>query len=430
MSPEFRPYRTLLFLVALAALQSVHTGPVCAQNQRGLGPGGSRLTKPDPPSSGTGFGPGTGFGASTASGARSSGGSDTSGTRCVSIQCADGTVVGCNETCPRPSSAPSSGGPRSTSPSYREPTPSSGVGDAWRAEEERRRREEARKAEEERARRAEFEKGREEVYRTLKGAAGGELGLKGAGQNGSLQLKGGDASARAASRPAKAECGPSNEASTVNLCGFDPGKPIVVDIDTAKGRRRAQISLRTLEHDSYDAGFKAILERDYEAAVQHFRSAQKQLGDDLFVRNGLALAQDLLRVQRQKAQLDAARRAFHEGVQLGFARDYAGAVAQLNRAVSLDPTNARYRDELSFMQGVGAGAALERDKNADATRRALARKAFEVAEKAVVPMALGDWPSAVATLRAALVVYPDDPTVQDVLDIAVAAQKKQAARSR
>jgi len=60
----------LVFLVAgLAPANGL------AQNKSGLGPGGSRLTKPDQPSSGTGFGPNTGFGPSTGFGSSSSGSS-------------------------------------------------------------------------------------------------------------------------------------------------------------------------------------------------------------------------------------------------------------------------------------------------------------------------------------------------------------------
>jgi tetratricopeptide (TPR) repeat protein len=76
-----------------------------AQNKQGLGPGGTRLTEPPKPTpSGTGFGPNTGFGPSTGFGSSSSSSSGNTppGTVCVSIQCADGTVVPCNSSCPHP----------------------------------------------------------------------------------------------------------------------------------------------------------------------------------------------------------------------------------------------------------------------------------------------------------------------------------------
>jgi len=92
--------------------------PGIAADQFGLGKGGTRLTRPDPPSSTTGFGPNTGFGPSTGFGSSGSGstsgstsGGSSDGTKCVSYWCAaTGTAADCKTGCPHPQQPGSTGG--------------------------------------------------------------------------------------------------------------------------------------------------------------------------------------------------------------------------------------------------------------------------------------------------------------------------------
>ncbi|MFH1718257.1 MAG: hypothetical protein ABIF19_12965 [Planctomycetota bacterium] len=192
-----------------------------AQNQQGLGPGGRRLTKPDPPSSSTGFGPNTGFGAGS-----SSSSSGSTGTRCVSIQCADGTVVPCNSSCPRPSASPSSPSSPSTSGAGGYAGPQSGPAqpsgpsqtDSWREEQ-------ARREAEERQRREEFEKSKQSALKELKGVESTEIALKGFEKEGELGLK--DATDGSALKDI------NSDPSVVDL--RDKKKPYALDLTVVKG---------------------------------------------------------------------------------------------------------------------------------------------------------------------------------------------------
>ena len=112
-----RPRRTgagrCTVAAALLAATMIAT-PGIAADQFGLGKGGTRLTRPDPPSSTTGFGSNTGFGPSTGFGSSGSGqtsGGSSDGTKCVSYWCAaTGTAADCNTGCPHPQQPVSPGG--------------------------------------------------------------------------------------------------------------------------------------------------------------------------------------------------------------------------------------------------------------------------------------------------------------------------------
>lgn len=192
-----------------------------AQDRQGLGPGGRRLTKPDPPSSSTGFGSNTGFGSGS-----SSSSSDSPGTRCVSIQCADGTVVPCNSSCPRPATSPSSRSSPSTSegggytgPQYA-PPPTSRPSQVDSLREEQARREAV-----ERQRREEFEKSKQSALKELKEVESTEIGLKGFEKGGELGLK--DATDSTVLKDI------NSDPSVVDL--RDKKKPYVLDLTVVKG---------------------------------------------------------------------------------------------------------------------------------------------------------------------------------------------------
>jgi hypothetical protein len=207
--------------IALAVVFLMEPLTGLAQDRHGLGAGGRRLTKPDPPSSSTGFGPNTGFKSGS-----SSSSSDTSGTRCVSIQCADGTVVPCNSSCPRPSTSPvspnipsASGGGGYAIPQFVPSPPSApSQSESWREEQ-------ARREAEERQRRAEFEKSKQSALKELKGVESAETDLKGFEPGGELGLK------------------ETTVSTTLRDINFDPSvvdlrdkkKPYVLDLTVVKG---------------------------------------------------------------------------------------------------------------------------------------------------------------------------------------------------
>ena len=305
-----------------------------------------------------------------------------------------------------------------------------------REEEARQRRaEEARQAEAERKRREEFAKSRQDALHLLKGVESGELGLKGLDQDNDLRLKGSKASTlRDAPSATKArganKCPPSQDPAVVALCQRDPNKPITVDQGVVKGKHKFQVSEKTLNNENYVRGFDAIRAGDYPVAVQHFKKAKAELGNDLLVRNGLALAEDLVKMQKRKTRETAAGREFHQGVMSAIHGNYDVGIEHIRKAIALDPGNPRYRDELTFVQGVKTGVAVAADKEQDLRRKAIAEKAFQVAEKSLAAMYRHDWTSAIAILEAALMINPDDRTIKDVLAIARNAERKEAAAQR
>jgi len=181
--------------VALTAISLV------AYADRGLGPGGQRLTKPSPSSS------------SSSSSASSSG---VSG-KAVLNQCADGSYVPANMSCPRPSGASSSGsrsssGSAGASPAYEPSVP--GVererqGQEQEAQERLQREAEAERVRQEQARleserRARFERDRQDALGTLK-MPDFDGALRGSGPGsgeGALQLKSATESTDAPAPPA------------------------------------------------------------------------------------------------------------------------------------------------------------------------------------------------------------------------------------
>jgi tetratricopeptide (TPR) repeat protein len=216
----------------------------------------------------------------------------------------------------------------------------------------------------------------------------------------------------------------------VDLSHLDPSKPAVVDPRAARGQKKFQVSEKTLTNDSYVKGFDAIRAGDYALAVQHFKKARIELGNDLLVRNGLALAEDLVKMQARKAQTDAARLEYLDGALYAIHGNYDAAIRHLRTAVELQPANALYRDELSFVQGISTGVKIATERETDLRRKAIAEKAFQVAEKSLAAMYRSDWTSAVAILEAALLINPDDRAIKDVLAIARNARSKEVAAQR
>lgn len=347
-----------------------------AQNKSGLGPGGTRLTKPDAPS-----------GSSSSSSSSSSG--LPAGTRCVSIQCADGTVVPCNSSCPRPASGSSaSGTPGSAPGSVRAPSgggyavPQSGAPQNLQlGVPDARQEDQARRDAEEQRRREEFARSREQALQLLKGVQPADLGVKGFDGEAGAALKDGDGTGlRDAPAP-------------------QPKKRNIV------------ISEKTLANDSYAKGFDAILARDFPLAVERFKKARAELGDDALANGALALAEALVRVSKQRTR--QAEKESHESFVAVLQGDYDRAIGHLRKALELEPANAEYQKQLAFVRGLRLGA--ERQSDAQGTPAA---RANALVNESAVPMARGDWATAVAILEAAQRLDPNDKKIAKLLKTA------------
>lgn len=490
-----------------------------AQNKQGLGPGGTRLTPPPPPSSsGTGFGPSTGFGSGT-------GGSSSTppGTRCVSIQCADGSTVPCNSMCPRPGApaAPSSGGSSGSSGGSSGSTsgPSSDRG-SWQAmqaanqrgveahkrgdyeaaagyfrdalryvpdqpivrqnlqnaeNEIRRKRELAADEAARQKREAETSAAIRQGVDRLAGVLGTPPPERGAaGTAPSRAPDSGLDFLRDATSAREPECVggrpsvPNRDPNVVDLrCAgtltVDPAltkgsptgrtgaplefaksldappmrdavapigrpdapNPPAVDRGVVKEQRKTRVSETTLNNANYVKGFDAIRGGDHALAVTYFEKAQAELGNDVLVKNARALAEDLRRVHRQDSEKNRAAGQAGDSLMAAIHGDYDRAIKYLKSAIDLDPSNPRYRDELSFMQGVRTGVNIAREQAQPGQQQAmLADKATALARQSLIPWHRGDRDSAIAILEAAQSLNPTDPEVKALLTIARDAQSR------
>lgn len=504
MADRDRRSRWLVWVPLLVFFVAGLSANASAQHKQGLGPGGSRLTPPPAPApSSTGFGPNTGFGSntgfgpSTGFGGSSSGGTPP-GTVCVSIQCADGTVVPCNSTCPHPGApgpaAPGSGGPGGGSPpaqnaaweamlaankrgleAYRsrdyeaaarhfrealryvpdEPTVRGNLEDAeaqMRREQERlaeQRREQQREAE---ARNA-IRQGVERLAALLGTPPPASAGTAPGSGLDFLRSPTAEAPecvegrARAANQdptvvdlrcagtltvdPARVKGSPVAQpggglefARSLDAPPMrDAPAPLPNPRPAGKEPGKIQVSEQTLTNANYQKGFDAIRAGDHTLAVAYFTKARAERGDDVLVKNALALAEDLARVHGQAGEKDQAAVQFRDGLAAAIHGDYDLAIRRLQAAVDLEPGNARYRDELSFVQGVRRGVSLERERMHDGEREAAAvETAEQLARMSFIPWRRGDRESALIILETAQALSPGSPEIEALLKIARGAR--------
>jgi hypothetical protein len=86
--------------------------------------------------------------------------------------------------------------------------------------------------------------------------------------------------------------------------------------------------------------------------------------------------------------------------------------------------NIRYQDELAMVQGMSAGAAIANHKNEKQLKKLRENITFSLAEIAFKAIVTGHYSEAIATLKAADVVNPKDPLIQDLLMSIEWAKKK------
>jgi hypothetical protein len=293
------------------------------------------------------------------------------------------------------------------------------------AEEQRLRDEEAAKQ-----RQAEFERKKQEALSSMKGIAEGELGLKGDGA-GDLGLKDlGDTNGGLKDAP-NSPASPSTTAAKKLACqwgdqgasvvdlrclGLDPDKPVVLDWHVVRGQQRAfpaQIDPATLQNTNYHKGFLALMRltfsvQDAVDAVAFFKQAQLQRPNDPLVRNGLLLAQDMVKARQQKVQedKDRAMQSLYHGLAALMTGDAATASDSAKRASQLDPGNrgiANWNLTLAVMS-VNFKSPQLQQKNAElAIGNALLSEAF------------GDYAAEVREMEMAKRLAPESTYVDEIL---------------
>jgi len=275
-----------------------------------------------------------------------------------------------------------------------------------------------REQEEARRKREEFEKTKQDVLKNMKGIAENGLGLKDVRTTNNLGLKGiGDTKAGAAGLKGIDDSGPRPlvDPSTVDLRHLDPNKPITVDPNVVKGRKRVfsvQTDPETFKNASYNKGFDAIRHGDPDSAVRWFEQARKERPDDPVIRNALLLAKGLANVHRQREE-DSRKKAASQSVSdddraLQLANDAVPAMAQgdydtavriLKKAQAISPNNPNIADTLRFAQGVKA-----KDDSA-----------MRYAGKASGYFILGKYETAIRILKQAQAISPENPRIAEVL---------------
>lgn len=297
------------------------------------------------------------------------------------------------------------------------------------AEAERKRQDELRRQEEDRQKREaeerqrqqeEFERNKAQALQELKGTSG-ELGLKGLDTESNFGIKDVSVSSpglHEARGPADCTWGDQG-ASVVDLrcLGLDPDKPIVIDPHVVRGQQRvfpAQISTATFQNANYIKGFEALMRpgfhpQDAEDAIASFKAAQLERPNDPMVRNGLALAQDILKARQQKEIDDQAQagqlvRKAYAGIIVG---DASSARTFMAQARELEPydTQLRFADTLISVAAPESAAASTPDR----------RAAYKIVANSVVAINEQNDSAAVAMLQAAQRLQPDDKFIAALL---------------
>jgi tetratricopeptide (TPR) repeat protein len=340
-----------------------------------------------------------------------------------------GTYNSSNQSC---SPGPNWGGGRSTTPApsydYEAERQRQEAEHQRQIEEEQQRQrqlEEQRKREEETARKREeeFQRNKREALKSMKGISEGELGLKGSA-TGDLGLKDiggtepqgfGLKETRATSGKPKAgkmECEWGDQGpSLVDLrcLGLDPSKPITLDPHIARGEERAfpaQPDPETFKNANYNRGFEALMRFDTDSAaeaVKHFQQAQKERPKDPLVRNGLLLAQDILKARQEKEQNDRSQAAYltlqgYAALMMGNNEKARGFLAQARKLAPKDNT-ATFAESLAKIDLGAEGAYPAR------------RNAYRLVANGLTSIRHRNLPGALRMLKAAQRLQPEDKTI-------------------
>jgi hypothetical protein len=206
-------------------------------------------------------------------------------------------------------------------------------------------------------RQADFDRRKREALDSMKGIAGGELGLKGdaAGDLGLKDLGGTGLGLRDTSPNLPPPCKWGDQGTSVvdlRCLGLDPDRPIVIDPHIVRGHERvfaAQVNLALFENDNYKKGMAS--EMHFEAAgaalaVEYFKKALLDFPNDPTVRTTLLLAQDILaaRSRREQQADEQSELAVLHSLTALMNGDLDAAKEQVKRAGEIAPANQDIRD--------------------------------------------------------------------------------------
>jgi tetratricopeptide (TPR) repeat protein len=272
----------------------------------------------------------------------------------------------------------------------------------------------------------EFQRAKEEALRSMKGISEGEFGLKNLGNGDDLGLKQTGKSAdefgslkdgpKDTPQKQQVPCqwgGQGSHVVDLRCMGLDPDKPIVIDPHVVRGQQRvfpAQIDPATFENANYNSGFQALMRPGFKVedamdAIAFFKAARQERPDDPMVRNGLLLAQDILKGRQKKEQKDKAQaqQLLIQGVATMLTGDVKTANDLINNALKLDPNSAPIGAWSRLMYG------LENHYQEGN------RLACKLVGNALYFEALGAFKAEIRTLEIAAQMFPNDTYVKGAL---------------
>ncbi|MBN2019238.1 MAG: hypothetical protein JW749_03325 [Sedimentisphaerales bacterium] len=281
---------------------------------------------------------------------------------------------------------------------------------------------EQRKKEQEEAKR--FNDAKQEALRCLKGIAENELGLKCIDMNNTLGLKGigemgtGDLGLKGiedSTSPAPVD------SSLVDLRHLDPNRPIIVDPYVVRGKERvfaAQLDPETYKNTNYKEGYECLKRHDPYTAVKYFEQACKERPQDPVVRDGLYLAQHMIKT-REQTNLEERCRAAREmaaraTAQIAAYPQYAALPALwLREAHQLCPQDPEIRDASSIAYGMF----LEQERSSSQSREQKEReeRALRKADTCVPFIFKGNYAEAIRILKDAQAISPGQFNIENTL---------------
>lgn len=285
---------------------------------------------------------------------------------------------------------------------------------AAKAERERKAAEEA----EAKRKQEEFDKAKQQALRDM-GITAGAFGLKNTGESNFGLKKDTGEGHGLKDTPTKPACKWGDlDSSVVDLrcLGLDPDKPIVIDPHVVRGQDRAfpaQIDPTTFQNANYNQGFEALMLPGVESAdkaIQFFKQAQLQRPNDPLVRNGLLLAQDILKARQQKEQENKVQAIsnVYQSMATLLMGDVNTAYDIAKHATQLDPTNQdiwNWSLTTAALKYYYRGITLPPQKHAE-----------KLVGNALLSEAWGDYAKEVKELEAAKLMSPDDKYIAVMLD--------------
>jgi len=207
-----------------------------------------------------------------------------------------------------------------------------------------------------------------------------------------------------------------SSAVDLRCLGLDPDTPIAIDPHVVRGQERvfpAQIDPATFENVNYNKGFEALMRstfsvKDAMDAVSYFQLAKLQRPNDPMVRNGLLLAQDIVKARQQKEKDDQSQAAFltlqgHAALMMGDTQTAKGYLAQ---ARQLDPND-------KLVQSMQSLAEIDLGPEGTYPER---RAAYRLVANSLATARRQEIGPAVAMMEAAHSLQPYDTTITAYLD--------------